>query len=119
LQRERELEEIVQLVGADALAEVERGDLAVGRILREDFLQQSAFGDDAFCPPEKTYWLLQVILTFYDHLAGALRRAVPLERARAPDILDRRARLREWPPETAAEQAQELLKLIQTRFSQM
>ena len=119
LQRERELEEIVQLVGADALAEIERGDLAVGRILREDFLQQSAFGDDAFCPPEKTYWLLKVILTFYDYLAAALHRAVPLERALAPDILDRLARLREWPPETAAGRAQELLKQIQTTFSEM
>lgn len=119
LQRERELEEIVQLVGADALAEIERGDLAVGRILREDFLQQAAFGDDAFCPPEKTYWLLKVILTFYDHLAGALRRSVPLERALSPDIMDRLARLREWPPEAVAERAGELLKQIQTIFSEM
>jgi V/A-type H+-transporting ATPase subunit A len=41
--------------GTDAIAENEKGELAVGRMLREDFLQQSAVGDDAYCPLEKTY----------------------------------------------------------------
>jgi V/A-type H+-transporting ATPase subunit A len=116
LQREGELQEIVQLVGADALAETERGDLAAGRMLREDFLQQSAFSDDAFCPPEKNYWMLKVILTFYDGVTKALRRTVPLERALAPDILDKIARMREWSPDAAHECAQELLTQIEMSF---
>ncbi|MEW5961431.1 MAG: V-type ATP synthase subunit A, partial [Chloroflexota bacterium] len=109
LQREGELQEIVQLVGADALAESEKGELAVGRMLREDFLQQSAFSDDAFCPPEKTYWMLKVILTFYEGVVNALRRAVPLERALVPDIQNQIARMWEWPPHAAPARAQELL----------
>jgi V/A-type H+-transporting ATPase subunit A len=119
LQRERELQEIVQLVGADALAETEKADLAVGRILREDFLQQAAFGDDTFCPPAKTYWMLKVILTFYDGMTTALRRAVPLERALAPELLDQMARMREWPPDVAADGAHELLTQIETRFQEL
>ena len=115
LQREAELQEIVQLVGADALAEIEKGDLAIGRLLREDFLQQSAVGDDAFCPLEKTYWMLKVILTFYDHLAEALRQATPLEQALAPALLDQIARMKEWKPDVATNRARELLAQIGRR----
>jgi len=116
LQREGELQEIVQLVGADALAEIEKGDLAIGRLLREDFLQQSAVGDDAFCPLEKTYWMLKVILTFYDHLAEALHRAHPLEQVLAPVLLDQIARMKEWKPDAVADRAHELLTQIETTF---
>jgi V/A-type H+-transporting ATPase subunit A len=112
LQREAELQEIVQLVGADALAEIEKGDLAIGRLLREDFLQQSAVGDDTFCPLEKTYWMLKVILTLYDHLAEALHQGIPLEQALAPALLDQIARMKEWPPDAVAARARELLAQI-------
>ena len=119
LQRERELQEIVQLVGADALAEAEKGDLAVGRILREDFLQQSAFSDDTFCPPAKTYWMLKVILTFYDGMVAALRQNVPLERALPPELLAQIARMRDWPPAAAADSARQLIEQIETKFGEM
>lgn len=119
LQRERELQEIVHLVGADALAENEKGELAVGRMLREDFLQQSAFSDDAFCPPEKTYWMLKIILSFYDGMTQALARAVPLEQALVPEILDQIARMREWSSTTVLERAQRLLAQIETAFHKL
>ena len=67
LQKETELQEIVQLVGPDALPESEKVILEVARMLREDFLQQFAFDEvDAYCPPKKQYWLLRTILTFHD-----------------------------------------------------
>jgi V/A-type H+-transporting ATPase subunit A len=119
LQQERELLDIVQLVGADALAESEKGDLVAGRMLREDFLQQSAFSDDAFCPPQKTYWMLKAILTFYDRLAAALDRAVPLEQLLAPTVLDEIARMQEWPAEAAPDRARELLTRIETVFAEI
>jgi V/A-type H+-transporting ATPase subunit A len=113
------LQEIVQIVGADALAETEKGELAVGRILREDFLQQSAFSDDAFCPLEKTYWMLKVILAFHDQMAEALQRAVPLERVLVPAVLDQMARMKEWPPELVPDLARELLTRIDDAFREM
>ncbi len=119
LQHETELQEIVQVVGADALAETEKGELAVGRLLREDFLQQSAFSDDAFCPLKKTYLMLQVILDFYDHMADALRRAVPLERALVPAVLEQMARMKEWPPEVTPDRARELMALIEEAFREV
>ena len=51
LGREHELQQVVQLIGQDALSEMEREILLISRILREDFLQQSAIHDvDSFCP---------------------------------------------------------------------
>jgi V/A-type H+-transporting ATPase subunit A len=117
LQREAELQEIVQLVGTDALAETERGELAVGRMLREDFLQQSAFSDDAFCPLEKTYWLLKVILSFHEHMLKALHQGTPLERLLVPELLDQIARMKEWPPETVPDRARELLSQVEAAFA--
>ena len=109
LQREAELQEIVQLVGTDALADTERGELAIGRLLREDFLQQSALGPDAFCPLQKTYWMLKVLLTFADHVSAALQRAVPLERVLGSAVLEQIARMKAWSPETTPSRAHELL----------
>jgi V/A-type H+-transporting ATPase subunit A len=119
LQRETELQEIVQIVGADALAETEKGELAIGRLLREDFLQQSAFSDDAFSPLEKTYWMLKVILTFYDYLAVTLQRAIPLKQVLVPDVLEQMARMKECPPEVIPSRAQELLLRIQDVFREI
>jgi V/A-type H+/Na+-transporting ATPase subunit A len=62
LQEETSLLEIVQLLGADALAAPQRVVLATGRLLREDFLQQSAFDEaDASCPPPDQHAMLAVI----------------------------------------------------------
>jgi V/A-type H+-transporting ATPase subunit A len=117
LQRESELQEIVQLVGSDALAEIEKGDLAAGRMLREDFLRQSGFSENGFCPPEKSYWMLKVILCFYDQMAQALKRGLPLEQVLDPDLLDRIGRMKEWPAAAAPDRARELLAQIEAAFS--
>ena len=66
LQKEIELLEIVQLVGPDALPESEKLILEVTRMIREDFLQQSAYSDvDSYCPLDKQYWMLRIIHTFH------------------------------------------------------
>ncbi|MDD1708956.1 MAG: V-type ATP synthase subunit A [Methanoregulaceae archaeon] len=79
LQKEVELQEIVQLVGPDALPESEKAILEITRMIREDFLQQSAYHDiDSFCSLEKQYWMLRVILSFHDRLNQAMGKGVPL-----------------------------------------
>lgn len=74
LQEEAALQEVVQLVGPDALQDNERLIIEVGRMIREDFLQQNAFSKvDGFCPPDKQYGILKVILHFYDLASQSLR----------------------------------------------
>jgi V/A-type H+-transporting ATPase subunit A len=80
LQKEVELQEIVQLVGPDALPESEKAILEATRMVREDFLQQSAYSDvDSFCPLEKQYWMLKAIVTFNEHTLKAINRGVSLK----------------------------------------
>ncbi|SDL99356.1 V/A-type H+-transporting ATPase subunit A [Halogranum gelatinilyticum] len=80
LDEEGELQEIVQLVGKDALPEDQQLTLEVARYLREAYLQQNAFHPtDTFCPPEKTYLMLTAIHTFNDEAAKALDAGVPVE----------------------------------------
>ncbi len=75
LQQESELNEIVQLVGVDALSPQDRLILEEARMLREDFLQQDAMSDtDAYCPSEKQFQLLKLILSYYDMGRDALSR---------------------------------------------
>ncbi|WP_456373318.1 ATP synthase subunit A [Methanocaldococcus sp.] len=77
LQKEAELQEIVQLVGPDALPDRERVILEVARMLREDFLQQDAFDEvDTYCPPMKQYLMLKIIMTFYHEALKAVERGV-------------------------------------------
>jgi len=77
LDEETELQEIVQLVGKDALPDDQQLTLEVARYLREAYLQQNAFHPvDTFCPPEKTYLMLTTIETFNDEAFDALEAGV-------------------------------------------
>jgi len=80
LDEEAELQEIVQLVGKDALPEDQQLTLEVARYLREAWLQQNAFHPtDTYCEPEKTYRILDAIKTYNDEAFEALDAGVPVE----------------------------------------
>jgi len=67
LQKEEDLQEIVQLVGKDSLSEDQKCTLEVAKIIREDFLQQNGFSDyDFFCPLAKTIGMMKVIVGFHE-----------------------------------------------------
>jgi V/A-type H+-transporting ATPase subunit A len=84
LQKEVELQEIVQLVGPDALPDSEKAILEVTRMIREDFLQQSAYSDtDSFCPIEKQYLMLRVIMSYYEQVNLAMNRGISLRQIQA------------------------------------
>ncbi|MCH7660438.1 MAG: V-type ATP synthase subunit A [Euryarchaeota archaeon] len=86
LDEESELQEIVQLVGKDALPEDQQLTLEVARYLREGFLQQNAFHDvDQFSPPEKSYLIWKAIETYNDEAFDALEAGVPVEEITAID----------------------------------
>jgi V/A-type H+/Na+-transporting ATPase subunit A len=117
LQREVELLEIVQLVGPDALAESQRAVLAVARMLREDFLQQSAYHEvDRFCPVPKAYWMLRVIMAFHRRTTIALEKGISLERIAALPVIAEIGRMKELPVENAVVQLQTLASEIESAF---
>ena len=96
LQKEVELQEIVQLVGPDALPDKEKVVLEIAKIIREDFLQQSAYSDDdSFCPLEKQYLMLKIIIWYYDAIRAAMRRNVPLRQLLSIPARSEIARMKE------------------------
>eukprot|EP00929_Paragymnodinium_shiwhaense_P025508 TRINITY_DN1540_c0_g1_i6.p1 TRINITY_DN1540_c0_g1~~TRINITY_DN1540_c0_g1_i6.p1 ORF type:complete len:607 (-),score=188.19 TRINITY_DN1540_c0_g1_i6:162-1982(-) len=67
LQKEDDLQEIVQLVGKDSLSEDQKCTLEVARVIREDFLQQNGFSEyDFMCPLAKTIGMMKVIVSFHE-----------------------------------------------------
>ncbi len=73
LQQESSLQEIVQLVGSDALPEKEQLTLEVARLLREGFLQQNAYHEvDSFCSIKKQYAMIKAIIDYSEKAQAAL-----------------------------------------------
>jgi V/A-type H+-transporting ATPase subunit A len=97
LARERELLDIVQLVGMDALPDSDRITLEVARLLREVFLQQHAFDPiDACRPPDVQFALLRAVLAARDGLLGATSSGATLDEALAAPELPELRRAKEW-----------------------
>lgn len=73
LQDEAELEEIVKLVGMDALSAIDRLKMETARSIREDFLHQLAFHEvDTYTSLQKQFYMMQLILKYYDLCLEAL-----------------------------------------------
>jgi len=89
LEKESELEEIVQLVGPDALPPSDQFALQAARMIREDFLQQNAFHDiDTFCSPEKQFRMLHIIMEFYETGNEAIEEGVSVDKLAEMEILE-------------------------------
>lgn len=80
LQDESELEEIVKLVGMDALSASDRLKLEAARSIREDFLHQDAFHEtDTYTSLEKQHTMMKLVLAYYDQGAEALKNGANIE----------------------------------------
>jgi V/A-type H+/Na+-transporting ATPase subunit A len=99
LQKESELQEIVQLVGVDALPEREKGVLDVARMIREDYLQQSAYDDvDTYTSIQKQYRMLRAILSFGDREQEAIGKGSTVARLQGMPVRTKLSRMK-WIPE--------------------
>jgi len=80
LQREAELQEIVQLVGSDALPDEQKMTLEVARMIREIFLQQNAYHKiDTYCPLPRQYKMMKLIRQFSDLAKKAVEADVSVD----------------------------------------
>ena len=98
LQEESELQEIVQLVGPDALPDSQQVTLQTARMLRENFLQQNAFDDvDTYCPPAKQADMLRTILLFNKEAKNAVANGGDIKKIDALSVKDEIARMKYIP----------------------
>ncbi len=94
LEKESELQEIVQLVGPDALPPSDRFSLQAARVIREDFLQQNAFHDvDTYCEPEKQFRMLEIMMEFHDKGMEAVEKKVSVEDLSDMDAVEKLSRM--------------------------
>ncbi len=93
LQRESELQEIVQLVGSDALPDEQKMTLEVARMIREIFLQQNAYHKvDTYCPMERQYLMMKIIRKFSDLSTKAVEGGVAVDDIVAMPLRNRLAK---------------------------
>ena len=119
LQQEAELEEIVQLVGVDALSAEDRMVLEVTRSIREDYIQQNAFDDnDAFSTYDKQFKMLALVLSYYDICVDALQKGAHLDDLIGLPVRERIARAKEVPQEKVDETFAEISKLLEQQVAE-
>ena len=95
LQKEVRLQQIVKLVGPDALPDSQNFILEVCSLFKTAFLQQNAFDEiDRYCSIEKQVRMLSIILRYYDLGAEAISKGVPLVKIRRLQVVQDIARMR-------------------------
>lgn len=120
LEKEAELQEIVQLVGQDALPESDRAFLDVARMIREDYLQQHAYHEiDSYCSKEKQYLMLKIIMKFYQEVNKAIASGIMASRTAAVKVKDEIARMKYTPNQGFAQRYEELIKAIESEFESL
>jgi len=119
LEREKEILEMVQLVGEDAIPETERILLLGARLIRENFLRQNAYHPvDASCSLAKQYWLIRAFLESHRITLEALEE-IPLENILTLSTLSDLARLNEQPDESFPDSSNEVLEKLRGEIEEI
>ncbi|MFQ6123172.1 MAG: V-type ATP synthase subunit A [Candidatus Heimdallarchaeota archaeon] len=113
LQKEKELQEIVQLVGPDALPESERIVLEAARMLREDYLMQNSYSEDSFCPLDKQYKMLNAILKFYHKMQELQDKGIMVRDLTGIPLFDKVSRMKWYLGEEFERRLEVIMKDIQ------
>ena len=117
LQEEAGLEEIVRLVGPEALPEGDKLLLLVARMIREDFLQQSAYHEvDTYCMPQKAGLMAKTITRFYELSQEALNSGAGIEEIRSSPVVYKISRMKEIPHEEFEQRVKELWSEMEQSF---
>ena len=118
LQRESELQEVVQLVGPDALQDQERLIVEVGRILRQDFLQQNGFDEvDASCSLGKAYGMLEMMIKFNDTARSAIEKGATIDDILGDEVIEKINRARYVPEDEFDAYKDEALEQLDNAFA--
>ncbi len=119
LQDEAELEEIVQLVGMDALSAPDRLKLEAARSIREDFLHQNAFDEvDTYTPLFKQHAMMLLILSFYEKSLEALKQGLEISTLVNLPVREQIGRFKYTLPDQVEEQYQAVLAQLDKELAE-
>lgn len=117
LQQEAELEEIVRLVGPEALPEADKLLLLTTRMIREDFLQQNAYDEiDTYSKPMRAHLMLQTIMKFNELAKEMVDSGIPVSDIRSSPIVYRISRMKGVPHDTFEESIKGLWSEMETNL---
>ncbi|MGH9909734.1 MAG: V-type ATP synthase subunit A, partial [Nitrososphaerales archaeon] len=120
LQRESELQEIVQLVGFDALPEPEKGVLDTARSIREDYLQQSAYDEvDTYTSIKKQHLMLSTILEFGRKEMQAIKQGAQASQVNALEAKNKVSKIKWTREEEVEELVNQIRKDMEEQFSKL
>ena len=120
LQREAELKDIVQLVGADALPDSERVTLEIGRMIREYFLRQNAFDEiDSFTTLNKQRRMIEVMMHFKEKAENALTAGVTADKIMTAKVKVSISRMSEIKETDIDKEAKRIEGQIDAEFNEM
>ncbi len=120
LQEESNLNEIVRLVGIDALGFKDRITMECARSIREDFLHQNSFHEvDTYTSLEKQYDMLKLILSWYDKALSMADKHVPLEKLIDMPIREQIGRAKYIPEQERKEKFGQMNKELDEAFAQL
>ncbi|MFC1952231.1 V-type ATP synthase subunit A [Chloroflexota bacterium] len=109
LQQEADLEEIVRLVGPEALPEGDKLLRLVARMIREDFLMQSAYHEiDTYCMPARAHLMLKTIIKFYELAQEMLDSGIDVTEIRSSPMVYRISRMKDIPNDAFEQRIKEL-----------
>ncbi|MEK6742639.1 MAG: V-type ATP synthase subunit A [Nitrospirota bacterium] len=89
LQQEESIREVAEIVGVEGLQDADRLVMRVAERIRNEFLGQNAYSDDAFSPPDKTLALIKSIIAYHDRAAEKLKQGIALDEAMKSDEVGR------------------------------
>ncbi|MCD6411114.1 MAG: ATP synthase subunit A [Thermoplasmata archaeon] len=120
LQKEAELQEIVRLVGPDALPQRERAILESARMIREAFLQQNAFHEvDTFCPEKKQYEMLRIIILFSRKVREAVEKGIHIDDVMKMKIVETIGRMATIPNDEFESKFKEIEEEMEREFNEL
>ncbi len=120
LQKESELQEVVQLVGYDALPEKEKAVLDVARMIREDFLQQSAFDEvDTYCSMKKQHLMLDAIINLGRKQSESVDRGFTMNAIQRLQVRQKISRMKEVRDDDFEKYHKEVMEDMNTQFSNL
>ncbi|MZL68756.1 V-type ATP synthase subunit A [Bittarella massiliensis (ex Durand et al. 2017)] len=120
LQEEAELDEIVKLVGMDALSAPDRLKLEAARSIREDFLHQDAFHEvDTYTPPQKQGAMMRLVLAYFDEATKALNQGASVESLVKLPVREQIGRFKYTPDEEMEREYNNVLHQLQSEVADL
>ena len=120
LKKEQRLEQIVRLIGPDALPDEQRLVLVTADLVKNGFLQQSSFDEiDKYCSPEKQVLLLRCIMEFHRRAEESIKAGAPLVKITAMPIRERLSRLKSLVPNDKPEEIRAVERELAAAFDEL